>query len=178
MSTAGECSRARSKSEAVLVLGSQRQGPVGQQHDERLVGAGAGEGCGGVGLLVGRGSVRPGSSTLASRSRDGSVWCWGLNGKGQSGNNTTNDSLVPVQVKGAGGVGTLTTRQRSTAVTPHRAPGSLTTRFGVGVATTKVSWATTRPTTRRCRCRSRVAAGQACSPTRRPLLRATGRRAR
>jgi alpha-tubulin suppressor-like RCC1 family protein len=38
---------------------------------------------------------------------DGSVWCWGLNGDGQLGDNTTTDRHYPVQVKGPGGSGTL-----------------------------------------------------------------------
>ena len=42
--------------------------------------------------------------TCAVRS-DGTVWCWGKNDKGQLGDNSTDDSAVPVQVRGPGGVG-------------------------------------------------------------------------
>ncbi|NNE74461.1 MAG: RCC1 repeat-containing protein [Acidimicrobiales bacterium] len=39
---------------------------------------------------------------------DGSAWCWGQNDKGQLGDDTTSDSLVPVPVRGPGGVSLLT----------------------------------------------------------------------
>jgi alpha-tubulin suppressor-like RCC1 family protein len=39
---------------------------------------------------------------------DGTVYCWGANGNGRLGNNTTTASLVPVQVVGIGGSGYLT----------------------------------------------------------------------
>ena len=39
---------------------------------------------------------------------NGTVYCWGNNGDGQLGNNSTTTSYVPVQVKGAGGAGYLT----------------------------------------------------------------------
>ncbi|MCK9266087.1 FG-GAP-like repeat-containing protein [bacterium] len=53
---------------------------------------------GGTGLL--------GDHSLAVKS-DGSVWAWGSNKKGQLGDKTEVDRLVPVQVKGENGVGYL-----------------------------------------------------------------------
>ncbi len=65
------------------------------------------KGPGGSGTLSGAASRRrPGKHSCAVKS-DGTVWCWGRNDKGQSGNNTTTDALTPVQVKGSSGSGTL-----------------------------------------------------------------------
>jgi len=46
-------------------------------------------------------------STYAVKS-DGTVWAWGRNNVGQLGDNTTNNSSVPIQVHGPGDVGFLT----------------------------------------------------------------------
>jgi alpha-tubulin suppressor-like RCC1 family protein len=45
--------------------------------------------------------------SLALKS-DGTVWAWGYNGDGESGNNTKIDNWVPVQVHGPGNIGFLT----------------------------------------------------------------------
>jgi len=47
-------------------------------------------------------------STCAVKSSDGSVYCWGRNGQGQLGDNTTTQRNVPTQVLGVGGAGYLT----------------------------------------------------------------------
>ncbi|MBF0523214.1 MAG: filamentous hemagglutinin N-terminal domain-containing protein, partial [Candidatus Omnitrophica bacterium] len=66
-------------------------------------------GVGGVGYLTGISAISAGSSGdyLALKS-DGTVYDWGVNTYGQLGNNTTIDSLFPVQVLGVGGLGYLT----------------------------------------------------------------------
>ena len=64
-------------------------------------------GSGGVGTLSGVSSVAAGAKSTCVVKTDTTVWCWGDNGKGQLGDNTTTDSSAPVQVVGAGGVGTL-----------------------------------------------------------------------
>ena len=48
-----------------------------------------------------------GSEQIVLRS-DGTVWDWGLNSAGELGNGTTNNSALPLQVVGPGGVGYLT----------------------------------------------------------------------
>ena len=53
-------------------------------------------------------SIATGNYHALALKPDGTVWAWGSNALGQLGNNTTNDSFVPIQVKGPGGVGYLT----------------------------------------------------------------------
>ncbi len=54
-----------------------------------------------------------GTSTCACKS-DGSLWCWGDNGKGQLGNGTTDRSLMPIAVPGIGRVIDVVVLQRTT----------------------------------------------------------------
>jgi signal peptidase I len=65
-------------------------------------------GAGGVGTLTNAVGIAAGNKHSCAAKDDGTVWCWGLNDKGQLGNNSTTNSSTPVQVVGAGGVGTLT----------------------------------------------------------------------
>jgi len=53
-------------------------------------------------------SVWGGAQEAIALKSDGTVWTWGLNNWGELGNNTLNNSDVPVQVLGPGGVGYLT----------------------------------------------------------------------
>ncbi len=77
------------------------------------------KGSGGTGQLTGVASIGSGPRHNCAAKGDGSVWCWGLNNEGQLGDNTTTDRPAPVQVKGPGGVGTLTGASAVTAGVEH-----------------------------------------------------------
>ena len=59
-------------------------------------------------LLTDMTAVAAGDYHTAAVKSDGTVWAWGYNGDGQLGDGTSTDRLLPVQVKGSGGVGFLT----------------------------------------------------------------------
>ncbi len=59
-----------------------------------------------------------GAHTCATTS-DGNAFCWGNNASGQLGINSTTQSLVPAQVKGIGGVSTLSDVKQISAGTSH-----------------------------------------------------------
>jgi alpha-tubulin suppressor-like RCC1 family protein len=65
------------------------------------------EGVGGSGLLSGIASIAASGFDTCALSTAGAVYCWGYNGAGQLGNNSTTQSNVPVQVAGVGGTGLL-----------------------------------------------------------------------
>jgi alpha-tubulin suppressor-like RCC1 family protein len=65
-------------------------------------------GTGGVGTLANVVRVSAGDKHACALRNDETVWCWGQNTAGQLGDNTTTDRSAPVQVRGAGGVGFLT----------------------------------------------------------------------
>ncbi len=62
----------------------------------------------GVGTLTGITALAGGGAHSLARRNDGTLWAWGGNGEGQLGNNSTTDSLTPVEVLGPGGAGFLT----------------------------------------------------------------------
>lgn len=57
--------------------------------------------------LTGVVAVAAGPTHTLALKANGSVWSWGSNGNGQLGDNTQTQRLLPVQVKGPGGSGTL-----------------------------------------------------------------------
>jgi alpha-tubulin suppressor-like RCC1 family protein len=57
-------------------------------------------GVGGTGLLSGIASIAVGYYHTCALSATGRIDCWGYNGAGQLGNNSTTNSHVPVEVTG------------------------------------------------------------------------------
>jgi alpha-tubulin suppressor-like RCC1 family protein len=53
---------------------------------------------GGTGLLSGIVSIGVGVEHTCALSTTDAVYCWGYNGAGELGNNSTTGSLVPVEV--------------------------------------------------------------------------------
>lgn len=54
----------------------------------------------GVGLLGNVAAVAPGARHVCALKKDGTVWCWGKNDRGQLGDGTKVDSAYPVKVVG------------------------------------------------------------------------------
>lgn len=54
----------------------------------------------GVGLLGNVAAVAPGARHVCALKKDGTVWCWGKNDRGQLGDGTKIDSANPVKVAG------------------------------------------------------------------------------
>ncbi len=63
---------------------------------------------GGVGYLTDVKMVSGAYFGTCALKNDGTVWCWGYNGGGALGNNSTTDVYTPVQVHGVNDVGFLT----------------------------------------------------------------------
>ena len=58
------------------------------------------EGVGGSGLLSGIASISAGDDHTCALSATGRIDCWGFNGEGNLGNNSTTYSYVPIEVTG------------------------------------------------------------------------------
>ncbi len=61
------------------------------------------KGPGGKGNLEGIAAIAAGGAHTLALKKDGTVWAWGRNNKGQLGDDTDDDRKTPVQVKGPGG---------------------------------------------------------------------------
>jgi alpha-tubulin suppressor-like RCC1 family protein len=84
-------------------LGNDATTAANQSSPVQVLGVG---GTGHLGGIVGVAAARSASLALAG---DGSIYAWGLNSNGQSGDNKTNDpNKSPVKVHGPGNVGVLT----------------------------------------------------------------------
>ncbi|MFZ2188749.1 MAG: ELWxxDGT repeat protein [Candidatus Moraniibacteriota bacterium] len=77
------------------------------------------KGVGGSGFLTGVSSVEAGSFHTCAVKTDNTVFCWGSNGTGQLGDNTTTQRNAPIQVLGVGGAGNLTSVSRVSAGMAH-----------------------------------------------------------
>lgn len=64
-------------------------------------------GVGGTGNLSGIANIAVGLEHVCASSSSGNVYCWGSNGSGELGNNSTTESDTPVEVLGVGGTGNL-----------------------------------------------------------------------
>jgi alpha-tubulin suppressor-like RCC1 family protein len=69
-------------------------------------------GTGGGGTLGSVAAVDGGEGSTCARLTDLTARCWGANSQGQLGDNSTTQRLWPVQVKGVGGLGSLTSVSR------------------------------------------------------------------
>lgn len=58
------------------------------------------KGPGGVGLLGNVAAIAPGARHACALKKDGTVWCWGKNDRGQLGDGTKVDATYPVKVTG------------------------------------------------------------------------------
>ncbi len=77
------------------------------------------KGVGGTGTLNGIQTVALGDQTSCALGATGSLWCWGLNDKGQLGDNTTTNRSTPVAVVGTAGAGTISDATAATAGAAH-----------------------------------------------------------
>ena len=92
--------------------GSNGAGQLGDNSTSNRVTPVQVHGPGNVGFLsnvrmVACGDVLP-TCYSAALKNDSTVWCWGDNSNGELGDNTTTQSLTPIQVHGPGNVGFLT----------------------------------------------------------------------
>ena len=94
--------------ESVRCWGRNNQGELGidphadQQYPVQV------DGRGGSGTLADVDAVSAGRDHTCTLHGDGTVSCWGRNDRGQLGDGTTTGRTSPIQVVGAGGVGTFT----------------------------------------------------------------------
>ncbi len=73
----------------------------------------------GSGALTGIVEISAGSDHVLALRNDGTVWAWGNNSYGRLGDGTSDNSRVPVQVRGAGGEGYLTGIKQVSAGSLH-----------------------------------------------------------
>lgn len=77
------------------------------------------------GLSSGVIAMSAGGDHSCALSSSGTLQCWGSNVYGRLGDNSTTDRLVPVNVRGSGGVGTLNLTQQGSAISLQAFPESI-----------------------------------------------------
>jgi alpha-tubulin suppressor-like RCC1 family protein len=102
-------------------------------------------GPGGVGTLSGVVAVSAGFHYTAALTSDATVWAWGENRAGELGDGTIVSKSAPVQVKGPGGVGTLSSVVAVAAGDYHMVALRSDGGCGRGGAPSKASSATAPP---------------------------------
>lgn len=91
----------------VFCWGNNADGQLGNNTNAQEVDPVEAVSVGGVGNFSAAQSLATGANHTCALTSLGTVYCWGYNGLGQLGNNTTTQSDAPVQVLGLGGVGFL-----------------------------------------------------------------------
>jgi alpha-tubulin suppressor-like RCC1 family protein len=104
---------------AVYAWGMNTSGQLGDNTTTNQTSPVQVKGVGGTGTLANIKAIAAGGSHSLALSNTGTVYAWGSNTYGQLGDNTTTNRLVPVQVKGVGGSGTLTSITAISAGTSH-----------------------------------------------------------
>ncbi len=87
--------------------GYNNYGELGDGTEKKRLTPVTAKGLGGKGNLEGIISIAAGGAHTAALRKDGTVWAWGHNNKGQLGDDSDDDRKTPVQVKGPNGKGNL-----------------------------------------------------------------------
>ncbi|NCU42135.1 MAG: hypothetical protein EOM19_05475, partial [Candidatus Moranbacteria bacterium] len=115
VSSGNEFSCALNGDGTVWCWGRNYYGQIGNDTQGNKPGAVQVKGVGGVGYLTDISQIANGNSHVCALKTDGTAYCWGENGSGRLGDNTTTQRNTPVQVKGVGNIGFLSNISQITA---------------------------------------------------------------